>query len=308
MALRFATMANMEAAPDLAELAGWNPTLLVGTAGRSSVAASSSQRVIYAASVAKQFTAFLAALLVTERQWAPTDQIRTLIPELPSWADPIEVQHLVHHSSGLPSTPRMRENGVELPIAWGNAEMLAAIVRDVEPVRPPGVEWEYSNLGYILIAIAIERLAGRPFAALARERLFEPAGITTSHFGPPPRATVTGTEPATIGDGGLWTTPADLERWNRAMNDRAFGAATHDLAEQPGRLGGGSLMADGWGVGFVKSARRVFFHRGGGVEGWTTKVVRERTSGTTVVLATDGAPAQLVHDTALQIAVDASAS
>jgi CubicO group peptidase (beta-lactamase class C family) len=232
-----------------------------------------------------------------------------VLPELPSWADGIEVQHLVHHSSGLPSTVRMRASGVESPIAWGNTEILAAIVRDVVPVRRPGVAWEYCNLGYVLLAVAIERLLNCPFGELARERLFKPVGIVASHFGGPPlSARITGTEPATIGDGGLWTTPADLERWNQAMNARAFGPAAHDLAERPGRLADGSLMANGWGVGIVELAQRSFFHKGGAVEGWTTKIVRERTSGTSVVLATDGAPPQLVHDTALQIAADASAS
>ncbi|HTT90004.1 MAG TPA: serine hydrolase domain-containing protein [Acidimicrobiales bacterium] len=307
--MRCARMTGVPVVPDLAELAAWNPTLLVRTAGQSSAAGPSSQRAVYAASVAKQFTAFLAALLITERRWTAGDQIRAMVPELPSWADGIEVQHLVHHSSGLPSTPRLRENGVEWPVAWGNAEVLAAIVRDVVPVRPPGAGWEYCSLGYVLLAVAIERLIGHPFEELARERLFEPGGITASQFGgPPPGARVTGTEPATIGEGGLWTTPADLERWNHLMNARAFGPVAHDLAERPGRLQDGSIMANGWGVGIVRSAGRVFFHRGGDVEGWTTKVVRERTSGTSVVLATDGAPPQLVHDTALQIALDASVS
>lgn len=299
----------MPAVPDLAELDAWNPTLLVRTAARSSVAGASPLRVIYAASVSKQVTGLLAAVLVTEGRWGAADQIRALVPELPSWADRIEVGHLVHHASGLPGTPRMRDDGIESPVAWGNAEMLAAIVRHVVPVNPPGVAWEYCNIGYVLLAVAIERLVGRPFAEVAQERLFEPAGMTASRFGgPPPRAPVTGTEPLTIGDGGLWTTPVDLVRWNRAMNARAFGGAAHDLAEQPGGLADGSTTSDGWGVGILRSAGRVFFHKGGNVGHWTTKVVRERASGTSVVLATDGAPPQLVHDTALQIAVEASVS
>ena len=262
----------------------WNPTLRVVTAGQSSAAEPSSHRPVYAASVAKQFTAFLAALLITERRWTAADQIRATVPELPSWADGIEVQHLVHHSSGLPSTPRLRQNGVEWPVAWGNAEVLAAIVRDIVPVRPPGVGWEYCNLGYVLLAVAIERLVGRPFGALARERLFEPAGITASQFGRPPlRARVTGTEPATIGEGGLWTTPADLERWNQAMNARAFGTITHDLAERPGRLQDGSIMANGWGVGIVRAPGRVLFHRDGSSPG------RDRNTDSAI---TDPCPAQ----------------
>jgi hypothetical protein len=54
-----ARMTAVPAAPDLGELAAWNPTLLVRAAAQSSGRRSSSQRVIYAAWVAKQFTAFL---------------------------------------------------------------------------------------------------------------------------------------------------------------------------------------------------------------------------------------------------------
>lgn len=293
-------MVDVATASDLDDLAAWNPTLLVQSQGRSSTATARSERVVYGASVAKQFTAFLAALLVAERQWTATARIRALMPELPSWAKQIEVQHLVHHTSGLPGTPTLRDRGVAWPVTWGNPETLRAVVREVVPDRPPGVAWEYCNVGYVLLAVAIERLVDRPFAELAQKRLFDPAGMTTSHFGrPPPHARVSGAEPATIGDGGLWTTPVDLERWNQAMNSRAFGTAVHDLAERPGRLGDGSLLAQGWGVGIVNTSGRALFHRGGDVEGWTTKVVREPTSATSVVLATDGAPPHLVHNTAL---------
>lgn len=304
-----ARMADVPVALDLSELAAWNPVLLVGTGGRSSAATVSSDRAVYGASVVKQFTAFLAALLVAEGRWTAADRIRTLLPEIPLWGEEIEVQHLVHHSSGLPGTPRLRESGVVFPATWGNSETLTAMVRDVSPVSPPGAAWEYCNLGYVLLAVAIERLADRPFVDLAQERLFDPAGMSTSHFGgPPSQARRTGAEPATIGDGGLWTTPLDLERWNQAMNSRAFGTAVQDLAERPGQLSDGSLLTNGWGVGIIHSGGRVFFHRGGNVEGWTVKVVRERNSGTSVVLATDGAPPRLVHEAALKIAADASAS
>ena len=101
--------------------------------------------------------------------------------------------------------------------------------------------------------------------------------MMTSHFGGPPSgARVTGTEPATIGEGGLWTTPVDLERWNQAMYVRAFGATAPDLAETSARLRDGSFMAIAWG----------------------------RASSSPPMGLLD----QLVHDAALQIAAEASAS
>ena len=122
-------MSTVLAAPDLGKLAPWNPTLLVRAAGQSLAAGSSSRRVIYVASVAKQFTGFLAALLVTEGQWTGADHVRALVPELPLWADGIEIEHLVHHSSGLPARRGRREERRGMAARVGQREVLAAIAR-----------------------------------------------------------------------------------------------------------------------------------------------------------------------------------
>ena len=87
---------------------------------------------------------------------------------------------------------------------------------------------------------------------------------------------MTGTGPATIREVGLWTTPVDIEKWNQAMYARAFGATASDLAETFGRLRDGSFMAKAWG----------------------------RASSSPPMGLLD----QLVHDAALRIAAEASAS
>ena len=57
--------------------------------------------VFYAGSVAKQFTAFAAALAIQQRRLSADDSIRKFLPELPAYADAITVRHLIHHTSGL---------------------------------------------------------------------------------------------------------------------------------------------------------------------------------------------------------------
>ena len=103
-------------------------------------------------------------------------------------------------------------------------------------------------LGLLELTAHDRHCTSRQSEIVRAERLLEPVGMMTSHFGGPASgARVSGTEPATIGEGGLWTTPVDLERWNEAMNARAFGTTAHDLAETSGRLRDGSFMANTWG-------------------------------------------------------------
>jgi CubicO group peptidase (beta-lactamase class C family) len=61
----------------------------------------------------------------------------------------------------------------------------AAKVLSHRPDYAPGSKYQYSNMGYIVLGAAIERLTGKSWEDLMRERLFQPLGMTTAGFGPP---------------------------------------------------------------------------------------------------------------------------
>ena len=96
----------------------------------------------------------------------------------------------------------------------------------------PGIEFRYSNGGYIVIQQLLEDVSGRPFGAIAQETVFEPLGMTSTFYAAPlpdelhPRVAAAHNKLGRVGPtgkwhdltefgagGGLWSTPSDLARF-----------------------------------------------------------------------------------------------
>lgn len=236
----------------------------------------------YAGSLAKQITGACAALLAQDGTLDVEAPIVAWLPELPSWSQTICIQHLIHHTAGLPSTDmvweRMKSAGES---DWTSDGVIAALttMRDLE--HKPGEAYAYSNVGYICLTRIIERLTRQSLNRLARARLFDPLEMrnTILWSGPqasPPHATLVqplrSPAPLSVGDGGLWTTVRDLLRWNDALLADALGIT--DTLHTPGTLHDGTLLDYAWGVRvFRLRGDRVESH-GGSWEAATAKLVR----------------------------------
>ncbi|MEV4808001.1 serine hydrolase domain-containing protein [Nonomuraea sp. NPDC049421] len=190
--------------------------------------------LVYAASLSKQLTAACAALLVKDGVLDVDAPLSRWLPELPAWASEVRLRHLVHHTAGLPDDR-------DIDADCTTAGVLRALARFPSLRRRPGTAYAYSNAGYVCLAVAVERCAGRPLPAFARERLFTPLGMTRTRFWPGPSpapdgpgsvAPVAGPAPLSLGDGGVWTTLTDLLRWGQALNADEPGIAR--LVQTPG--------------------------------------------------------------------------
>jgi len=131
------------------------------------------------ASMTKMFTGVAVMQLVQDGKLAPSDTISRLIPGLP--ADPfgrITVHQLLTHSAGLGSIfkPEFFSRGANA--FQQTADFLPLFVRD-SLLFQPGARWAYSNAGYVLLGLAIERLSGESYADYVRRRVFAPAGMSS---------------------------------------------------------------------------------------------------------------------------------
>ena len=152
------------------------------------------------------------------------DSIRRWLPELsPSWQR-VQLHHLLTHCGGLRDS-----NAVDARIGWGVNSRLTTWARfeaiaATEPESAPGAVHRYSNHGYVLLAMVVERSSGETLGSFARHALFAEAGMTHSRFldTPGPDAVpgwVGDSQRVDIqftccGDGGLATSLADLARWD----------------------------------------------------------------------------------------------
>jgi CubicO group peptidase (beta-lactamase class C family) len=264
----------------------------------------SEHTLMYAASLTKQLIGVLLALNVLEGTMSIDDPVRSYLTELPPWADNILLGHLAHHTSGLPSDAALRERGTARCDGWDNRRVLRHLADEIEPAVAPGTALEYSNLGYICLAEAIERAQGLPISDVARGRIFDPLRMASSSLSSDPLRHRAGTPdpPRSQGDGGLWTTAQDLAQFNDAMNAQLLGPGVKDLVETPGSLRDGTPVSYCWGLAAGTTNGGRALHHGGHFPGWTGKTVRmpERHVSVAVLCTSDEAVA--VHQVALGLA------
>jgi serine-type D-Ala-D-Ala carboxypeptidase/endopeptidase len=91
----------------------------------------------------------------------------------------ITLIQLATHTSGLPRLPPGHTPGAADPYAFLTAEVAERELRLIPPA-PRAAEWDYSNFGFQVLSLALERAAGRSFGALLDQRLFRPLAMTCS--------------------------------------------------------------------------------------------------------------------------------
>src|SRR5690606_25352581 len=199
--------------------------------------------IFEAGSVSKQFTAAAILLLVEDGVLSLDDDVRKYVPELPDYGHTITLRHLLTHTSGL------RDWGAVAAIAgWGrnvrthtHDHVVDILSRQRALNFTPGAEYSYSNSGYNLLAVIVDRTSGMSFADFSRTRIFEPLGMTHTQWRDDYTRIVKGRSSAygfeggewvidrpienVHGNGGLLTTVADLLTWNQALTTGAIGGA-----------------------------------------------------------------------------------
>ena len=224
--------------------------------------------VFHIASISKQFTAFSVELLVSEGEVSWDDDIRTYVPEVPQYEHPITLRHLAHHTSGI------RDQWNLLHMAgwrWEadlvtQANALDVISRQKALNFEPGAEHLYSNSGFTLLAVVVERVSGMTLREFTHERIFVPLGMMSTHFHDdhetivPDRAygyrhiteegwKISIPDFAIVGASSLFTTVEDMAKWDRNLRDRTIGDdALYDRFFDRGMLTNGDTLTYAHGI------------------------------------------------------------
>ncbi len=224
------------------------------------------------ASVAKPFTAYAVATLVQQGSLALDRDIRTLLPELKSLDQPVTLEQLVGHQSGIQDyTGLLGLTGWDYGDRFTPEELLTLAGRQRQLQFDPGSEHRYSNTNYALMAWIVQRSSGMGFSSWMKQQLFNPLGMTslvipTSEGQLVPesarlyRPTEGGYERAfgshgMFGASGMLGTAADLARFAAALLDGHTGSdgplrnAIARRMRQPLRLHDGGESSYGFGLG-----------------------------------------------------------
>lgn len=133
------------------------------------------------ASVSKQFTAYLAVLLEKEGKLSLNDDIRKYLPELKGLPYKITLRQLANHTHGLPNLYELAQlKGIEPGDKMMHREIVHMLLHIKEINFKPGKKYEYNNTGFVLLAEIIERISGKPFQELLKDKIFAPLQMTNS--------------------------------------------------------------------------------------------------------------------------------
>jgi N-acyl-D-aspartate/D-glutamate deacylase/CubicO group peptidase (beta-lactamase class C family) len=254
------------------------------------------------ASVSKQFTAMAIMMLAEEGRLDYEDPIVRFLPELARFGEDVHVRHLLTHTAGLPDyyDVMVQVAGVERP---HTRHALDVFSRWGEPRFAPGERYEYSNPGYELLALIVERASGRRYAEFLEQRIFAPLGmkdtVVFDERAPqiPKRAhgyrregegfALDDDDPLNylVGSGGIYSSPEDLVRWDRALyGERLVRAETLAEAFRPTRLKGGEEYPYGFGWSLERHlGRRRVSHTGSWL-GFRTAIARYPDDGLSVIV------------------------
>lgn len=199
------------------------------------------------ASVSKQFTAAAILLLVQDGKLKLDDSVRHWLPSLPATDQAITLHHLLSHSSGLIDYEDLIPPGTTAQL--NDSDVLRMLSAETRSYFAPGSSYRYSNSGYVLLGLIVERASAQRLPDFLRQRIFEPLHMDHTLLrepgGPEPAHRAFGYSEAdgkwtrtdqdltsaTRGDGGIYSSIDDLARWDAALYDhRLLSDASRKLA------------------------------------------------------------------------------
>jgi CubicO group peptidase (beta-lactamase class C family) len=251
------------------------------------------QTIFESGSVAKQFTAASLVLLQQDGKLSLDDPVRKYIPELPDYGAPLTIRHLLNHTSGL------RDWGTVLGLTGAgrgdrviNQDLALDVITHQRALDfTPGSEYSYSNSGYNLAAIIVERVSKQKFPAFVEERLFKPLGMKNSSSRDDYQRIVPGRAQAyarqgngpwrlnmpfmnVYGNGGMLTTVGDWMKWNAMLDSQSLGAPLVTALETQGVLNDGRKIAYALGLVIDKYKGLKDVSHGGATAGYQTFLAR----------------------------------
>jgi len=262
------------------------------------------------ASVTKQFTAMAVMILAERKKLSLDERLSDFFPEFPAYGRQITVRHLLTHTSGLSDYEDLIPKGTQIAVL--DRDVLRLLMLQDKTEFPPGSKYRYSNSAYALLALIVEARSGNTFAQFLKQNIFLPlkmnhtlayqqglSVIPNRAFG----YSLEGTRfqrtdqsltSSVLGDGGIYSSVADLSKWDQALY------TTKLVSEKMLRLAftpaietdhPGSGYGFGWYIGQYRGLRELW-HSGNSI-GFTTRIARFPEKKFTIIILTNRTDAKI---------------
>lgn len=135
-------------------------------------------------SLSKQFTAVSALMLVQDGKLSLKETIGSIVPEVPQAWKSATIDQIMHHMSGIPDYEEIA--GYDFYNTEHKENDIINQAAKQEPAFKPGDKFFYSNTGYYLVSMVVERRSGMPFAQFLKKRIFDKLGMKSTYGYPKP--------------------------------------------------------------------------------------------------------------------------
>lgn len=243
------------------------------------------------ASLTKQFTAACVLLLQEQGKLDVHDPIAKYLPSLPAPWQAITIHQLLTHTSGVPNYTEFPPIS-QLNLTGATPQELVAVVADKPLLFPSGTKFSYTNTGYVLLGMLIEKVSGEHYADFLREKIFTPLAMNDSGYDTaaailPLRAAGYQLKGGKLANaqyidmtipfaaGGIYSTVEDLFKWNEALaNGKLLSSASQKLMFGIYPETGVKNSHYGYGVVMTERFGQQLYYHGGGVFGFASSIQR----------------------------------
>ena len=250
------------------------------------------QTLFDVASVAKQFTGLSVAMLVEQGKLSVNDDIHKYLPDVPEFGQPITIQNLLHHTSGLRDWPEtLTFSSVDMNGQITLDMILDMVRRQRELDFAPGSEYQYSNTGYNLLAAVVAKITGQSFRTWTDANLFQPLGMKHTFVCDDPTGLVVNravpywpddqkqyhrlvSQLAAQGSSSLFVSAEDMGQWLLNFESgRVGGKSAIALMRQSGKLNNGRNVDYGFGLELADYHGSPMITHGGAWSGYRSDVI-----------------------------------
>ncbi len=272
-----------------------------GFADKAANRALTNESAFYLCSVSKQFTTMAVMILKEQGKLDYDDTLSKYFPQYPDYADTVTIKHLMTHTSGVPDHYNLGAYKVGL----NNQDVLELLVKQEKLNFSPGEKYQYSNGGYVMLAMIVEKVAGMPFHTFMDAAVFEPLGMNNTLVFDESSPTVddravgynmTGDlddyEIFTTGAGGIYSNIADLHLWDQSLyTEKLISKATLNEAFTPTTLNSGEISNYGYGWGISENEGAKSIQHSGSLSGYRTYIKRNLYDNSGYILLTNNGAA-----------------
>ena len=260
------------------------------------------------ASITKQFTSMLILQLVAEKKLALHEPISSYLPDYPKKnGDLITIHHLLTHTSGIPEFD-LFINFRDIERDRYRPEELMSLFADQPPRFTPGTEYAYTNPGYVVLGVIIEKITGKRYEEVLQDKIFTPLEMNNSGYDIHYRIIknrATGYSPKYLrgeyvntnyidmsipyAAGAIYSTVEDLFLWDQALyTEKLLPKEYLDLLFEKHTAASRGYYGYGWQIGEINLGHtnelvQTISH-GGGINGFRTLITRIPSSKSSIIL------------------------